>query len=67
MREDRGQYQVHSGEPSRAHMSNSGIYEGRAPPIRDYVPFAEQHQRPVDGAGARYLRSGLHHGGSDLN
>lgn len=68
VREERVQYQVHSGEPPRAYMSSSGVYEGRAPPVRDYIPYRdEQHQRPVEGNGAGYIRSGLHYGNPNLH
>jgi hypothetical protein len=67
-REVRGaMYEVHSGEAPRAYIPNSGMYERRAPPVRDFVPMQnDQHRRPVDDGG-RYLRSGLHYGGPDLH
>jgi hypothetical protein len=69
VREVRGALsEAHSGEPSRAYMTNSGIYERRAPPVRDYFPVRdEQHRRPIDGAGAQYLRSGLQYGGPNVH
>jgi hypothetical protein len=66
-REVRGHYEVHSGEPSHAYITESGVYERRAPPVRDYMPVRnDQHQRPVDGNDTRRLRSSLHYGGPDL-
>ena len=68
VRDERNQYQMHPGEPPRAFNTGSGVFAGRAPPVRDYVPLrAEQHHRPVDGTGVRYARSGLHYGGPDLH
>jgi hypothetical protein len=61
-------YEVHSGEPLRAYMPNSGMYERRAPPVRDYIPLRDgQHRRLVEGDGGRYLGSGLHYGGPGLH
>jgi hypothetical protein len=54
-------YEVHPGEPPRRYMSNSDIHDGRAQPVRDYIPMrAHQHRLPVDGHGLRYSRDGLH-------
>jgi hypothetical protein len=68
MRETRDlHYEVHSGEQSRAYVSNSGMYERRAPPAHDYIPVRDEYQRrPVHEKDGRYLRSGLHYGGPDL-
>jgi hypothetical protein len=60
-------YEVHSGEAPRAYRPNSGVYERRAPPVRDFIPMQnDQHRRLVDDGG-RYLGSGLHYGGPDLH
>jgi hypothetical protein len=61
MREVRGaKYEVHTGEPPHRYMTNSGMHEGRAQPVRDYIPVrADQHRPPV-GHGPRYSRNGLH-------
>jgi hypothetical protein len=69
VREVRGAlYEAHSGEPPRAYIPNSGMYERRAAPVRDYIPLRDdQHRRPVQGEGSRYLGSGLHYGGPGLH
>lgn len=61
------QYEVQPGEPPRAYMPNSGVYERRAPPARDYIPVRDDYQRrPIEGEDARYLRSGFHYRGPNL-
>lgn len=62
------QYEVHAGGQPRGHMPNSGMYQRTAPPVHDYIPAPDEHQRrPVYEEGSRYLTSGLHYGGPNVH
>jgi hypothetical protein len=61
------QYEVIAGEPPRTYMPDSGMYAGRAPPARDYIPVSDHQPRQhVEFEGARYLRSGVQYGGHNV-
>ncbi|CAN9207800.1 unnamed protein product [Alternaria alternata] len=45
-------------------MRGAQVYERRAPPNHDYIPFREDQQpRRLEEESARYLRSGVRYGG----
>jgi hypothetical protein len=64
-REVRGaQYDVPPAEPPHAYMPDHRMYERRAQPNVDYIPFREDQQpRRLEDESARYLRSGVRYGG----
>jgi hypothetical protein len=54
------QYDVPTVQPSRAYMPDNRVYERRAPPNHDYIPFRQDQQpRRLEEESARYLRSGV--------
>jgi hypothetical protein len=55
-------HEVRSGEPSRAYMPNSGMYERRAPPVDNYTSMRDEYQRRDHEEDGRYLRSGVQYG-----
>ncbi|RMZ72720.1 Coiled-coil domain-containing 25 [Pyrenophora seminiperda CCB06] len=61
--DSRGHYGVPAGEPSRSYMPDNRLYERRALPAHDYIPF-QDGQQPFRAKGehARYTRNGARYG-----
>jgi hypothetical protein len=58
------QYDVPTVQPSRAYMHDNRVYERRALPNHDYIPFQGDPQpRRLEEESARFLRSGVRYGG----
>ena len=57
-------HEVPASEPSRSYMSDNRMYERRAPPAHDYIPFQDGRQPfPAKGEDVRYTRNGTRYGG----
>jgi len=60
-------YEAHPGEQARPYMSNSGMFERRAPPVHDYISVQDaRYQRLAYEEGVRNLRSGMPYAALDL-